>query len=215
MEIKEIGGARIGSANATWPFATLSVNEQVLSVNASIIGNLSFRARDIISIEPYTIIPFLGQGIRIHHSVQEYKDKVIFWTFKSPQELIRRIEQTGFLSNASPLTDPEHQELERLQSRGGFPVKPMVAILFVVSWNLLLLPDLMHAWGGEQDLLPWRNGLKYASGLLFVTSILLLISKDFRKLILKEGRGLEDIRTFALFSAFISAMMYVLFPAMP
>lgn len=38
-EIKETGGARIGMANATWPFATLTITRDTLELNASIIGN--------------------------------------------------------------------------------------------------------------------------------------------------------------------------------
>ena len=44
------GGARIGSSNATYPFADLYVDKEILKLNASIIGNLIFEAKDIISI---------------------------------------------------------------------------------------------------------------------------------------------------------------------
>ena len=66
-ELQLTGGARIGMANATFPFATLKVNKDKLELNASIVGNLTFQASDIISIEPYTMIPILGQGIKINH----------------------------------------------------------------------------------------------------------------------------------------------------
>ena len=104
MEIKETGGARIGLANATWPFATLIVNENSLTLNAIIVGNLTFKPTDIISIEPYTIFPLIWQGIRINHRVSSYKDKVVFWTLKNPKELIRKIEQTGIFNNENPIS---------------------------------------------------------------------------------------------------------------
>jgi len=71
-ELKLTGGARIGKANATIPFATLKVNRDRLELNASIIGNLTFHSSDIVSIEPYTSIPVIGQGLKINHKVSTY-----------------------------------------------------------------------------------------------------------------------------------------------
>jgi len=51
------GRARIGMANATWPFASLKVTKVRLDLNATIVGNLVFRPEDIISIEPYYMMP--------------------------------------------------------------------------------------------------------------------------------------------------------------
>lgn len=53
------GGARIGMANASYPFADLYVDNEILKINASIVGNLTFQPKDIISIEPY--IPKLAK----------------------------------------------------------------------------------------------------------------------------------------------------------
>jgi len=47
------GGARIGMLHAVWPFATLTVTNERLDLNASLIGTYSFTADQIISIEPY------------------------------------------------------------------------------------------------------------------------------------------------------------------
>ncbi|MCD0471932.1 hypothetical protein [Flavobacterium sp. JAS] len=41
------GGARIGRANASYPFAKLDVDKNVLKIDASIVGNLIFQAKDI------------------------------------------------------------------------------------------------------------------------------------------------------------------------
>ena len=76
-ELQLTGGARIGMANATFPFATLKVNKDKLELNASIVGNLTFQASDIISIEPYTMIPILGQGIKINHKTSSALSKFI------------------------------------------------------------------------------------------------------------------------------------------
>ena len=102
-EIKETGGARIGMANATWPFATLKVTKDKLELNASIIGNLVFKPSDIISIEPHS--SFISSGLKINHRVSNYKNLVIFWTFGNVNSLILKIEQTGFLNNNDPISE--------------------------------------------------------------------------------------------------------------
>ncbi|MCB0838082.1 MAG: hypothetical protein KDD99_15525, partial [Bacteroidetes bacterium] len=96
MELKLTGGARIGRMNASFPFANLVVSPRKIELNAGLIGNLVFQPSDIISIDPYVMIPVLGQGIRIHHRVSNYKEKVIFWTFQDPKKVIGQIRETGF-----------------------------------------------------------------------------------------------------------------------
>lgn len=75
-EVKETGGARIGKANATWPFATLTVNREKLQLNATILGHLVFKPTDIISIVPYS--GFMSSGIKINHKVSNYKTNIVF-----------------------------------------------------------------------------------------------------------------------------------------
>jgi hypothetical protein len=210
-ELKETGGARIGMANATWPFANLTVNENRLTLNASIIGNLTFKPSDIISIETYSVIPLLGQGIRIHHKVSNYKDKVVFWTFKNPHELIKKIEETGFLNNTQPISSEEEQEISKQQSVGGFPIKTWFTIAVVVVWNLLFLYDFQNREEGD---LPIGNGAKYALAFVFGTGLLLLVSEPFRRVVLKEGRTLKDIKKFVIFLLFISGIMLLQFSLM-
>ncbi|GAB5552269.1 MAG: hypothetical protein Sapg2KO_18600 [Saprospiraceae bacterium] len=96
-EIEIKGGARVGSTHCSFPLATLKVDKDRLILKVAFIGTLIFRATDIISIEPYIVIPLIGQGIKITHTVTNYKKRVIFWTFKNPQSVIRQIESTGFI----------------------------------------------------------------------------------------------------------------------
>ena len=105
FEIEETGGANIGLGRATWPFAKLLVNKNELQLNASLIGNVYFRPSDIISIEPSSF--FSGTGIKINHRVSGYSQKIIFLTSGSG-DLIKRIEDTGFLNN--PDTIPAEVE---------------------------------------------------------------------------------------------------------
>ena len=204
MTLKETGGARIGMANATWPFATLTVTENLLTLNATILGNLTFKSGDIISIVPYTTIPLLGQGIKINHRVYSYSEKVIFWTMKNPKELIRKIEQTGFLSNTNPITPEQELEIAKQQSIGGFPLKRWFAIAALVIWNLSILYDFMGINGKEPGL---GNGARFALAFVFGSGALLLFSEPFRQLVLKEGRTLDHIKKFVIFLMFITGIM--------
>lgn len=206
-ELQLTGGARIGMANATFPFATLKVNKERLELNASIVGNLTFQASDIISIEPYMMIPILGQGIKISHNVAHYKERVIFWTFKDPYSVVRQIQETGFLSNQNLTEQKIDRKIVEKQAKGGFPIKKGFAIGAIVVWNLLFLTDFVPFFLGKREGFPTVNGILAAIGLLFFTALLSLISSDFRRLILKEGRELNDIKRFAILVMIISGFM--------
>lgn len=122
------GGARIGMANATWPFATLKVTKDKLELNASIVGNLVFQPKDIISIETYTIIPILGQGIKINHRITNYNNKVIFWMFKDPSTVVYQIRQIGFLENIDSRISDTDTLIIQQQQAGGFPIKNLLPL---------------------------------------------------------------------------------------
>lgn len=205
-----IGGARIGSANATYPFANLFVDKNVLKINASIVGKLVFQPQDIISIEPYTMIPILGQGIKINHRIENYKPKVIFWTFKNPNFVINEIKKVGFLGNINSKISFADKEIIKKQEQGGFPIKKSVAIIFIVLWNILFLSDFLPFFlQNKEEGIPIGNGVKTAIGLLLATSILTLISDGFRKVILKEGRDFNDIKKFVYFVILVSGIMFL------
>lgn len=208
-EIKKTGGARIGMMNATWPFATLKVNKNNLELNATILGKLVFTPQDIISIEPYGLIPVLGQGIKINHRVKSYNSKVIFWTMGNPRDLIKKIEGIRFLGNSSPMSEDLQIEINQTQNRGGFPIKTQAAILIVVVWNLLLSIDLYKLFAERVEGSPLGLGAKLAIGFIFITSILLLFTKFAREFILKEGREIDDIRKFIYFLMFICGFLFI------
>ena len=203
--LKMTGGARIGMANATWPFATLTVTKDRLDLNASIIGNYSFTKDDIISIEPYYLIPIIGQGIKINHKIPKYKDKVIFWTFNNPNDVINEIKQTGFFDGGSLTTnqDVKNQVIER-QKQGGFPVRIPAVIAIIVIWNIFFLIDFLSTKTND---IPLGKGAAIALGFILIVSVFSLISKDFRKLILKDGRDIKEISKFLYFLIFLSGFM--------
>lgn len=206
------GGARIGMANASYPFADLYVDKELLKINASIVGNLMFQPKDIISIEPYTFIPLIGQGIKINHRIENYNPKVIFWTFKDPNSVIVEIKKTGFLQNLNSEISSADLEIMKKQNEGRFPLKKSIAVFFIVAWNLLFLSDFIPFFlKGETEGSSLGIGMNLAVGLLFISSILSIVSEKFRKIILKENRNFDDIKKFSYFIALISGIMFVAF----
>jgi hypothetical protein len=210
-KFKFTGGARLGFANCTWPLATLTITSERLDINASLIGSYSFNKEDIDSIEPYNNIPFIGQGIKIKHHVPNYKQKVIFWTFRDPHNIIAKIRSTGFLDHQSDRSNNHeiNNQIINKQQQGGFPVKIPFLVSILVIWNLLFFADIKNYFGNELSNKPLGNGALIALGFLFVVSLLTIISKDFRKIVLKEGRELKEINRFLYFIMVICTVMFI------
>ena len=210
-DIEETGGAKIGLARATWPFARLTVNKNVLQLNASIIGNLYFRPSDIISIEPSSFLS--GAGIKINHRVEKYSSKVIFLT-SGGSDLISRIEATGFLHNIDALPADLEAEIIKYQLGGGFPIKWSAAIAFIIIWNLLFLGDQL-GYFGKKSTMPLGNGARLALALSFLSALAILISEPVRQMVLKEGRTIKDVKPFLLFLMLITGIMFLALSAIP
>lgn len=209
-ELNITGGARIGVANATWPFASLKVTEERLELNATILGNFVFKPEDIISIEPYFMIPFLGQGIKINHKLPKYNQKIIFWAFKNPNQVIRQIKQTGFLDNLTTTKIQDKSDrIEEMQKQGGFLVRISFAIGIVLMWNFLFVLDFINFYKGGSEGVPIGIGAIVALGLVFISCLLTLVSGNFRKIVLKKGRDVKDISRFLYFIMFISGVMMI------
>ena len=210
-QFKLTGGAKIGRVNTSYPFATLYVDENTLKIDASLAGNVIFQPQDIISIKPYKAIPLIGQGIKILHRVENYKQNVIFWTTKDPEFVISQIKQTGFLEKANfPLAEKD-QQIIRQQRQGGFPLKPFVPVVFILLLNGLFSYDMVPLFFGHYSGNNFGFGICIALGLLFLTALMTLISGGFRKLILKDGRELEDVKKFAIFILLICGIMFAAF----
>jgi len=197
------GGARIGRANASYPLAKLKVPSDKLAINASIIGNFVFAPSDILSIKPYQQIPIIGKGIKINHRVSNYNHEVIFWTFNDPKSVIAEIRKTGFLDNANTTGTTTNPEILRKQQQGGFPIKKSFAIGAFVVWNALFITNFFQVYFNPDSAPIFGIAIKLAFGLLMATAILTLVSESFRQLILKEGRELEDVKSFLYLILFI------------
>ncbi len=99
-ELTFTGGAKIGQITTTLPLATLHVTKSELNLSSSIDGDLIFKSEDVISIEPFFGMPKLIHGIKINHCIPEYNDEVIFYTFKNPNEIMKKILKIGFLQDS-------------------------------------------------------------------------------------------------------------------
>ena len=211
---KLTGGARIGLANATYPFADLYIDKNTLKINASLVGNLIFQPQDIISIKPYTSIPLVAQGIKINHRVENYNSNVIFWTLKNPETVINEIKSTGFLENKNSPTIPRDSKIIGQQLQGGFPLKPFVSIFLIVAWNALFIFDFFPVFKDETSLPVFPGpGVCSALGLVFIFALFTLVSANFRRFILKDGRTFEDIKKLAIFIMIITGFMLTIFLA--
>ncbi|NOW95797.1 hypothetical protein [Mucilaginibacter sp. SG564] len=202
-EFELTGGATYGMINATWPFATLRVNQNELELNISLLGNLYFRPEDVISITASGMSIF-SSGIRITHKVKGYYSTVIFKSFTNTNSILQQIQQTGFLDNKERLPFYEDTVITAMQEKGGFAMKIPAAIAIAVIWNLLLLPNLVHSF--QNSKVPFI-GIHLGLSFMLLLCLTLLISEPFRGVILKEGRTLKHIKTFVLFMIFLSALM--------
>jgi hypothetical protein len=209
---KLTGGARIGLTNATYPFADLYVDKNTLKINASLVGNLVFQPQDIISIKPYTSIPLIAQGIIIDHRVENYNSNVIFWTLKNPEAVINEIESTGFLDNKNAVNIPRDSTIVQQQIKGGFPLKSFVPVFIIIAWNALFLSDFFPIFRNDTSPPTFPGpGVCSALGLVFIFALLTLVSADFRRFILKDGRTFEDIKKLAIFIMIVTGFMLTIF----
>lgn len=205
-EFNITGGARIGFANASYPFAELKVSQNKLELNASVLGKLIFLPENIISIEPHD--GFIGNGIRIVHNVPKYNSKVIFWCKSNPSGLIMQIRETGFLTNTAILDTPEYNLIKAEQEQGGFPLKKGAVITFIVIWNLFLGAGIISSFlRGDVKIAPLFA--MPAVFIVFVSLVLMLVSPAFARVVLKEGRKVADIKKVVLFVMAIMLLFLV------
>lgn len=202
------GGATVGMASASWPFATLQVTDDLLELTVSMIGKFVFRPEDIVSLDPYD--SFLRKGIQIRHRIGNYKSDIIFRTFDDPALIIAQIKQSGFF-NAQRQRNAQHgQYALDMQISGANPLKKASIIAFIVLWNLLLLSDYLNFFGPKNKTGFPIGGTLTALGLLILSSVLLLTSERFRRLLLKKGRTLNDIKTFLYFIIPLAAFLFLI-----
>lgn len=95
-EFRQKGGARFGGVNIKMFGATLIVNENELLLKLAFLADIKLPKSSIKRIRKYTVIPFIGWGIKIEHNIPIYGENIIFWSFGRPQKLLKKIAETGF-----------------------------------------------------------------------------------------------------------------------
>lgn len=206
MEVKVTGGASVGMARATWPFATLKVTKKRLELNATIIGNLVFKPSDITSIE---VVDGLGaRSLKINHKVANYKNKVVFHASGDIRLLLKQIEQTGFLDNREEIDEEEVSEIEKYQSKGGFPLKTGFSVIAVIIWNLGVMYDFYNMSNSKTVV---GAGVQFSLSFVIAMCLLILFSSSFRSRVMKEGRSLTDIKKFIYALLAMASLMFISF----
>ena len=197
-EIIVTGGARIGFVNATWPFAKLVASPMGLRLSCA-LDTYDFMPSEVVSLERYGSIPVFSNGVRIAHARSEYPSKIIFWCFGSPDALITRIRETGFMPTA-----PASSEI---QSR-GVPFRWASVLAFILIWNGLFF--LINAV---------RHGSMNKPGAFTLAPLLFAFligwgtkrSVKLQKIILKDGRSVNEIKSFLSLIQTVSALLLVVF----
>ena len=195
-EISARGGARIGWLNATWPLARLTANRSSLSLKVLIFGNYQFSPENVVSLEKYGLIPFLWQGIRIHHNIQEYPSKIVFWCLGSTDHLIRRIKESGFI---------ESGRMHGQEKRSGFPMRWLPIVLMVVLWNALFLADEKYRTGKE-----FGPGVLLALLLFTIIPLGIKYYKPLQRIFMKEGRDPKEMGAWLNFLPILCGSMFII-----
>jgi hypothetical protein len=74
----QIGGARIGFINATWPLAQLSADRDAIALRC--LFKFTFPRQRITRLSRYRL--FFSTGLQIEHTVSRYPRFMVFWAFR-------------------------------------------------------------------------------------------------------------------------------------
>lgn len=190
------GGARIGKMNATYPFAKLKVSHNCLEINVAIFGKFVFSPEDVISIKSYRMLPIIGEGLRITHRNPKYNEKVVFWTLKNAEIVLKEVKKTGFLNNLTAISEADKVILSQ-QEKIGFAIKKSIIRIGIIIFVLGILIDIIRTANFlSQDIVLY--GMGTAIGFLFVSAFFARFSKSFQRLIFKDGYNRNEVTTFVL-----------------
>lgn len=199
------GGARIGFVNYTWPLATLDCDASQLCVATTMFGLFEtgrhrLTCDQVVSIEPYGIIPVLGDGIRIRHTAPDVPEKIIFWC--DPDSTLRAIASAGFIPAGKA------SEFSSLGKSRGFPLRVVPILVAVAIWNALFI--LQFSQADATTAFPGPLTLA-AVALLFGISAGALRFPGLQTRLLKPGRSFEEVRPVFLLLTVISGLMLLAF----
>ena len=191
------GGARVGWLNASWPFARLSANSEQLTISIRLLDTYRFAPDQVSSIQRYVMIPFLGWGVQIHHSVADYPQRIIFWCLGNPNRVLQGIRDSGFMPTGSDMP-----------KRRGIPMRWSAIIVAMIVWNALFFLSVI----GSRETPPQPGPLILLPLVVFFAlSIGVLKYQRLQRLILKPDRSIGEIRLYLRFLVFILGMMLAIF----
>ena len=207
-EFKNTGGAKIGALKSSWPFADLTVSRNKFELNVSLIGKLVFLPGDIISLTPQPGGYKMGAGIKIHHKVPQYKDEVLFWSSKSPAELLREIEATGFMANTDALPHRVQKEIRELQAHGGFAMKTRPLVMLATLWVAIVAYGAINM-SLTGSLVAFLSAMQVAFAVIILFAVATLASPYFASGVLKPGYTIDDVKKFLIFFIIIAVFIVV------
>ena len=195
--IKRRGGAQIGWLSASWPLASIEIAPKKLTVSS--MGSYTFSPVEVAGVEKVGSLPFISQGIRIHHTNRTYPERVIFYTLTGRDALVASIQAAGF-SIGSPAT----------QTARGFPLRVPAVLVVVVLWNILFFLDKPASLSG-----PWVPGkfVLLALALLFGLATLLPRSDRLQSVFMREDRDVGEISGALRLIQVVSGLMLIGFAA--
>jgi hypothetical protein len=98
IKSKLIGGAMIDLMG--WPIAQLEATSSEINLTIRMTGReYVFPESSILSVRKYVMIPFIGWGIRIRHTIPEYPRLIVFSYLGYPSTVLKFIRSAGFPSS--------------------------------------------------------------------------------------------------------------------
>jgi hypothetical protein len=100
MTFSQIGGARVGLMNATWPFAKLVAGLDELTLRV-LVFKFTFPKGSIARVSEYNgllagVLPrFITSGLRIEHHNKNAPNFIVFWTPHS-SALLKQLASMGY-----------------------------------------------------------------------------------------------------------------------
>jgi hypothetical protein len=91
---KQRGGGQIGNFEATWPFATITVEPGRLTLSI-LTSQVSLTPEEVIAVEPIGFIPILWHGVNIHHKKNTIPVAETFYSVNR-SALLDAIKSAGF-----------------------------------------------------------------------------------------------------------------------
>jgi hypothetical protein len=196
------GGLRVGWLHASWPFGRLTASERSLSVSGLMVGGYDFTPDQMVALEPHSVIPVIGQGIRLRHSRSDYPRHIVFWC-RDPERLIARIQrEVGFLPRSSGAAAPA--------MRTGMPVRPRALVVALATWTALGLASGLARREGMPPPGPFPL-LLVAS--VFLGAVALRHSPGLQAWVLRSGRSVGEIQAVLSALQFASGFLLVVLGA--